>query len=53
MAKCMVKLNEFDISYHSRSSMKAPVLANFLVECTWSHDKLEELPAEQLDTGMT
>ena len=40
MAKWMVKLNAFDISYHSRSSIKVQVLANFLVECTWIDDKL-------------
>lgn len=29
-------------------SMKAQILANFLVECTWTGDKLEEVPDEPL-----
>lgn len=46
MAKWAVKLNEFDIFYRSRSYMKVQVLADFLVECMWSDDELEEAPAE-------
>ena len=34
MAKWAVKLFEYDISYLPRPTMKAQVLADFLVECT-------------------
>lgn len=33
--------------------MKAQVLANFLVECIWSNEKLEELPTTQANSGPT
>lgn len=46
MVKWIVELNEFDIFYHPRSSMKAQVIANLLAEHTWSDDKPIEAPAE-------
>ena len=42
MKKWAVKLSEYDISYSPRPSMKAQVLADFLVECTVD----EHLPEE-------
>lgn len=48
MAKWATKLKKFEISYHSRSSMKVQVLTNFLVEYSWLDDKLKEVPTEQL-----
>ena len=42
MAKWAVKLSEYDISYLPRPSMKAQVLADFLVECTTDEHLLEE-----------
>src|SRR5215471_14034793 len=34
IAKWAIKLSEFDLQYRSRPSMKAQVLADFVVECT-------------------
>lgn len=39
--------NKFNISYYPRLFMKAQVLANFLIEYTWSDDKPEEASIEQ------
>lgn len=44
----MIKLNEFDIFYSLRSSMKVQVLTDFLVKYTWLDDKLKEAPTELL-----
>lgn len=33
--------------------MKAQVLVDFLIECTWSNKKLEEVSTEQSNLGMT
>ena len=42
MAKWTVKLDEFDIQYHPRPSMKVQVLADFTAECTISDNKPED-----------
>lgn len=36
----MVRLNEFDISYQPHQVIKAQVLADFIVECTWANEKV-------------
>ena len=45
-----VKLSEFDIAYHPRSSMKAQVLDDFLTEVTWPADPTDEPEAVPLGT---
>ena len=35
VAKWAIRLGEFDISFHPRSALKAQVIADFIVECTW------------------
>ncbi|XP_073099648.1 uncharacterized protein [Elaeis guineensis] len=42
MAKWAVKLDEFDIQYRPRSSMKAQVLADFVTECTIFDNKSKD-----------
>ena len=42
MTKWAIKLNEFDIQYHPRPSMKAQVLVNFIVKCTISDNNPED-----------
>lgn len=39
----MIKLNKFNITYQPRNAIKAQILIDFLIECTWQDDKLEEL----------
>lgn len=51
MAKWVIKLNKIDISYQPRSSLKAWILVDFLVKCTWLDDKIKEAPIEQTDLG--
>ena len=34
VAKWTVRLGEFDISFHSRSALKAQVITDFIIECT-------------------
>lgn len=46
--KWTIKLNEFDISYNPRLSIKAQVSVDFLIECTWSDNEPEEMLAELL-----
>lgn len=57
MVKWAVKLNELNIFYYSRSSIKVQVLANFFVKCIWSDDKLKEalayLSTKQPDLEIT
>ena len=50
MAKWIVELSEFDLSYVSRSSMKAQILTDFVVECTSTDDNeiKEQLKEETL-----
>lgn len=48
MAKWVIVLNEFNIFYYPRSSMKVQVLTDFLVECMWSDDKPEKVIIKQL-----
>ena len=36
VAKWTVRLEEFDISFCPRSALKAQVITDFIVECTWS-----------------
>ena len=38
MVKWTIKLGEFDLSYISRSLIKAQILADFIVECTMTID---------------
>ena len=48
MAKWVVELTEFDISYVPRPSMKAQVLADFVIECTPIDDvQVEGQPQEE------
>ena len=49
MAKWVIKLNEFDIQYYLRPSMKAQVLADFVVECTVSDDKSDHKSDDKLE----
>ena len=42
MIKWIIKLNKFDIQYRFRPSMKAQVLADFVVECTIPDNNLED-----------
>ena len=46
--KWAIKLNEFDIQYRPRSSMKVQVLANFIIECTISDNNSEDEPNDKL-----
>ena len=48
MAKWMVELSEFDLSYIPRSSMKAQILADFIIEYTPIDDgQVEDQPHEE------
>ena len=38
----MIKFSEFDIQYRLRPSLKAKVLANFIIECTATDDKAKQ-----------
>ena len=53
--KWTVELSEFDIQYRPRPSIKAQVLADFMIECTISDElaKQEEVELHiQIDTGL-
>ena len=50
MAKWVVKLGEFDIQYRSRPSIKAQVLADFIVECTIANDKSKDATTKEAAT---
>ena len=43
-----VKLNEFDIKYQLRHAIKAQALADFIAECTSSHNDLEVVEDKKL-----
>ena len=43
-----VKLNEFDIKYQLRHAIKAQALADFIGECTPSHNDLEVVEDKKL-----
>ena len=49
MAKWAVKLSEYDITYRPRSAMKAQVLADFIIECTWGDSGKEIQPSDEME----
>ena len=53
MAKWVVELSEFDISYHLRSSIKVQILANFIIECTILEGKLNQKVSKESTTEPT
>ena len=57
MAKWAIKLDEFDILYRLRMSIKGQTLADFLIECAWPDDPPTEEPkmpsTEPSDLGLS
>ena len=47
LAKWAIKLKEFNLSFQARPALKSQVLADFLVECTWTEEQVEEPPLVQ------
>lgn len=46
MLKCCIELREFSIRYNARQTIKAKVLADFVVECTFSMEIEGTTPKE-------
>ena len=53
MVKWVIKLSEFDIQYRPRPSMKAQVLADFVVKCTIPDNKSEDETSDTIKQAMT
>ncbi|XP_073111784.1 uncharacterized protein [Elaeis guineensis] len=51
MVKWVVKLDEFDIQYRLRPSMKAQVLTDFIAECTIDDNKSEDATIKEAATS--
>ena len=53
MTKWTIKLDEFDIQYHPCPSMKAQILANFVIEYTIPDNKFEDEANDTIKLTMT